>query len=308
MVRALAAVLPDGRRGGRAAGSPATRPRRTRLPGRPARAGRRRPWPGRPGWSSCRSAPPRTGWSGALDLERALTEGVTGVRARPAGRRAPRRALRRRGQPAATTTSSTCCSTPPRWAVHVEREGVSVAHAARFLLVGTMNPEEGELRPQLLDRFGLTVEVARPARPGRCGPRWCGAGSPTTPTRPASPPAAQAAEDELAGRIAAARGRLPGGGAARRRAAADRRGLRGVRRGRAARRPRHRPGRGRARRLGRARDEVTADDIRVAARLALPHRRRRDPFDAPQLARKSWTGRLRRTARTRRPGDGEAGG
>lgn len=42
---------------------------------------------------------------------------------------------------------------------HVEREGVSVSHAARFLLVGTMNPEEGELRPQLLDRFGLTVEV-----------------------------------------------------------------------------------------------------------------------------------------------------
>lgn len=45
-------------------------------------------------------------------------------------------------------------------ASYVEREGVSVRHAARFLLVGTMNPEEGELRPQLLDRFGLTVEVA----------------------------------------------------------------------------------------------------------------------------------------------------
>src|SRR3954462_14137753 len=45
---------------------------------------------------------------------------------------------------------------------YVEREGVSVRHAARFLLVGTMNPEEGELRPQLLDRFGLTVEVAAP--------------------------------------------------------------------------------------------------------------------------------------------------
>ena len=42
----------------------------------------------------------------------------------------------------------------------VEREGVSVSHAARFVLIGTMNPEEGELRPQLLDRFGLTVEVA----------------------------------------------------------------------------------------------------------------------------------------------------
>src|SRR5213080_1093761 len=44
--------------------------------------------------------------------------------------------------------------------VHViEREGVSFSHPSRFLLVGTMNPEEGELRPQLLDRFGLCVDV-----------------------------------------------------------------------------------------------------------------------------------------------------
>ncbi len=43
--------------------------------------------------------------------------------------------------------------------VHVERDGVSHSHDARFVLVGTMNPEEGELRPQLLDRFGLTVDV-----------------------------------------------------------------------------------------------------------------------------------------------------
>jgi magnesium chelatase subunit D len=43
---------------------------------------------------------------------------------------------------------------------YVEREGVSVRHPARFILVGTMNPEEGELRPQLLDRFGVTVEVS----------------------------------------------------------------------------------------------------------------------------------------------------
>ena len=42
---------------------------------------------------------------------------------------------------------------------YVEREGISVAHAAEFILVGTMNPEEGDLRPQLLDRFGLAVEV-----------------------------------------------------------------------------------------------------------------------------------------------------
>lgn len=41
----------------------------------------------------------------------------------------------------------------------VEREGVSASHPARFILVGTMNPEEGELRPQLLDRFGLAVDV-----------------------------------------------------------------------------------------------------------------------------------------------------
>ncbi|MDP8969179.1 MAG: ATP-binding protein, partial [Actinomycetota bacterium] len=48
----------------------------------------------------------------------------------------------------------------------VEREGVSVHHAARFQLIGTMNPEEGELRPQLLDRFGVTVEVRASREPG----------------------------------------------------------------------------------------------------------------------------------------------
>lgn len=41
----------------------------------------------------------------------------------------------------------------------VEREGISVSHPSKFILVGTMNPEEGEIRPQLLDRFGLSVEV-----------------------------------------------------------------------------------------------------------------------------------------------------
>ncbi|ATX64927.1 magnesium chelatase ATPase subunit I [Roseinatronobacter bogoriensis] len=44
----------------------------------------------------------------------------------------------------------------------VEREGMSIRHAARFVLVGSGNPEEGELRPQLLDRFGLSVEVTSP--------------------------------------------------------------------------------------------------------------------------------------------------
>jgi magnesium chelatase subunit D len=47
----------------------------------------------------------------------------------------------------------------------VEREGISVSHRARFILVGTMNPEEGDLRPQLLDRFGLAVEVSGQPEP-----------------------------------------------------------------------------------------------------------------------------------------------
>jgi magnesium chelatase subunit I len=44
----------------------------------------------------------------------------------------------------------------------VEREGISIRHPARFVLIGSGNPEEGELRPQLLDRFGLSVEVRTP--------------------------------------------------------------------------------------------------------------------------------------------------
>ncbi len=58
----------------------------------------------------------------------------------------------------------------------VEREGLSVRHPARFVLVGSGNPEEGDLRPQLLDRFGLSVEVRTPddladARPGGAAAR-----------------------------------------------------------------------------------------------------------------------------------------
>ena len=44
----------------------------------------------------------------------------------------------------------------------MEREGLSIRHASRFILIGSGNPEEGELRPQLLDRFGLSVEVLTP--------------------------------------------------------------------------------------------------------------------------------------------------
>ena len=60
----------------------------------------------------------------------------------------------------------------------VERDGVSVAHA-RLILIGTMNPEEGELRPQLLDRFGLTVEITAPR-----DPKLRAGGPPTNGIRP----------------------------------------------------------------------------------------------------------------------------
>ncbi|MEV0504582.1 ATP-binding protein, partial [Streptomyces spectabilis] len=166
-------------------------------------------------------------------------------------------------------------------ASYVEREGVSVRHAARFLLVGTMNPEEGELRPQLLDRFGLTVEVAASREPdqrvevvrrrlaydddpeGFAG-RW--------------------AEDEAAvrARVVAARALLPrvrlGDGALRQIAATcaafEVDGMRAdIVMARTAT----------ALAAWAGREDVLAEDVRQAALLALPHRRRRNPFDAPGL-------------------------
>src|ERR1700761_8124519 len=49
----------------------------------------------------------------------------------------------------------------------VEREGLSASHAAEFVLLGSMNPEEGLLRPQLLDRFALSVDISAPLEPGQ---------------------------------------------------------------------------------------------------------------------------------------------
>ncbi|MFF7773967.1 putative cobaltochelatase [Streptomyces tanashiensis] len=166
-------------------------------------------------------------------------------------------------------------------ASHVEREGVSVRHAARFLLVGTMNPEEGELRPQLLDRFGLTVEVAASRDPEQrvevvrrrlafeddpaaFAARWAGE------------------ETALRGRIVAARALLPEvalGDAvllqiAATCAAFEVDGMRAdIVMARTAT----------ALAAWAGRTEVTSEDVRQAALLALPHRRRRSPFDAPGL-------------------------
>jgi len=153
----------------------------------------------------------------------------------------------------------------------VEREGVSHTHPSRFVLVGSMNPEEGDLRPQLLDRFGLAVEVRAPADP------VC--------------------------RAEVVRRRLAfdadPGGFARGWVEADERQLAGARPVRLA--PElvdqvsrlcvavHAEGmradltvcRGAAALAGlEGRGEVSADDIGRVAPLALAHRRRRGPFDS----------------------------
>jgi magnesium chelatase subunit D len=164
---------------------------------------------------------------------------------------------------------------------YIEREGVSVRHAARFLLVGTMNPEEGELRPQLLDRFGLTVEVAAPREPNlRVEVVRRRLAFDHDPAAFSSGFADQ--ESSLAGSIAAARDLLPSvevPDAALRQiahvcAAFDVDGLRAdIVTARAAT----------AHAAWHGRLAVEAEDVRVAARLALPHRRRRNPFDAPGL-------------------------
>ena len=165
--------------------------------------------------------------------------------------------------------------------VTVERDGVSVEHAARFVLIGTMNPEEGELRPQLLDRFGLTVEIAAPRDPALrvevVRRRMAYDADPTGFARSFAD-----AEADLSRRIADAQDgldkvRLSDAALfkiAQVCAAFEVDGLRAdIVTARAA--VAH------AAWLGR--DEVTRADIRRAALLALPHRRRRKPFDAPGL-------------------------
>ncbi|MFE6910272.1 putative cobaltochelatase [Streptomyces erythrochromogenes] len=166
-------------------------------------------------------------------------------------------------------------------ASYVEREGVSVRHAARFLLVGTMNPEEGELRPQLLDRFGLTVEVAasrEPAQrvevvrrrlayeddPASFAARWSGD------------------ESEVRARVVAARALLPQvrlGDNALLQIAATCAGFEvdGMRADIVMART------ATALAAWAGRTTVLKEDVRQAALLALPHRRRRNPFDAPGL-------------------------
>ncbi|WP_033401532.1 putative cobaltochelatase [Actinopolyspora mortivallis] len=164
---------------------------------------------------------------------------------------------------------------------HVEREGVSLSHAASFLLVGTMNPEEGELRPQLLDRFGLTVQVA--------ASREVATRTEVVRRRlrfdsdPVGFAAEWAEQDaELAHRIAEARARvesveLPSSEVKRIASVCASFEVDGMRADLVLARTAV------AHAAWRGADAVAATDVEAAARLALPHRRRRDPFDEPGM-------------------------
>ncbi|MBA2783417.1 MAG: putative cobaltochelatase [Actinomycetota bacterium] len=164
---------------------------------------------------------------------------------------------------------------------HVEREGVSVRHPSRFILVGTMNPEEGDLRPQLLDRFGVTVEVSGSPEPAdrvevvrrrlhyEAAPEeFAGVWS--------------AADEELAASVESARMRLPEVHLDedilfRISILCAELGVDGLRGDLVTAKT--------ARTLAAwdARNEVLLDDVKRAALLALSHRRRRGPFEQPGM-------------------------
>jgi len=175
--------------------------------------------------------------------------------------------------------------------VHIERDGMSHSHESRFVLVGTMNPEEGELRPQLLDRFGLAVDVH--------ASREVAVRSDVIRRRLdyEADPAGFAArygtlDSDLADRIAAARARvddveLPDRELNRIAALCAAFDVDGMRADLVMARTAiaHAAWRGADTGAGEAMRKITVEeqDIRVAAELALPHRRRRDPFDDPGI-------------------------
>ncbi|MEZ4767728.1 MAG: ATP-binding protein [Caldilineales bacterium] len=174
----------------------------------------------------------------------------------------------------------------------VEREGISFTHPAEFILVGTMNPEEGDLRPQLLDRFGLAVDmagihdprlrveivkrrIAYEQDPDGFREEWEGR------------------ENELSSRIAQARARLP-------MVAYTDRDLYAI----AAltsdfKVDGHRADivilkAARAHAAYEGRMEITDRDILLAAELALPHRLKRQPFQETALEQGQLEDKLRR--------------
>ncbi len=161
----------------------------------------------------------------------------------------------------------------------VEREGLSVTHPARFLLVGTMNPEEGDVRPQLLDRFGLCVDVEGVREPEArveiVRRRHAFEDDPASFLQEWS-----IEQRELAERLRHARDRVRDVqlGDAMLYAIASisiRAGVDGHRADTVMARA------SAARAALRGRGEVTADDVAAVAPLVLAHRLKRRPFDDP---------------------------
>ncbi len=187
--------------------------------------------------------------------------------------------------------------------VHVERDGISHSHAAKFVLVGTMNPEEGELRPQLLDRFGLAVDVSASrdvdVRMEVVRRRLDYERDPQAFAHSYAP-----ADQELAAEILSARSRLDDVELSNRElrriaslcASFDVDGMRAdLVLARTAT----------AHAAWRGDTEVTEEDVRVAAELTLPHRRRRDPFDEPGLDQQQLDDAMDRADEDARAGEPE---
>ena len=158
----------------------------------------------------------------------------------------------------------------------VEREGISHEHAARFVLIGSMNPEEGELRPQLLDRFGLAVDLTTSLEPrDRAEAVRRRLDFDADPAGVAQRHAS--AEQELGTRLTCTTAaHVPDPLMVRIGALCAAAGVDGLRAdlviSRAA-----------ATLAGwGGHDEATADDVRRVAPMALAHRQRRTPFDEPR--------------------------
>lgn len=165
--------------------------------------------------------------------------------------------------------------------VNIERDGISHSSPANFVLVGTMNPEEGELRPQLLDRFGLAVDVSASTNPeirvDIIKRRLAYENNPEQFMAQWADHDAETSE-----RIAAAKELLPSVELPAMilnhiawlcaRIEVD-----GMRADLVITRT------ALANAAWEGRTVVTDEDVETAARLALPHRRRRNPFDAPEM-------------------------
>ena len=188
----------------------------------------------------------------------------------------------------------------------VEREGISISHPARFILVGTMNPEEGELRPQLLDRFGLVVEIGGlknvrervdviqrrmeyDADPEQFVQRW------------------SSNEHHLTEEIAAAKKLLPQVQISEQDMSAVAMlslelGVDGHRADLAILET------ARTHAALEGRTTISLEDIRVAAQLALPHRMRRQPFAEVRLDEQQLSDVLNKAAQERQRGNEETAG